>query len=740
MRLWCGISNDSSMNGKENNSVVARSLHHPYAVLVIAIILLPGAVLAGEGMWLLDALPKLPLAGMQERGLVLTPEQIDGLKEGVVLLSGGTASFVSPDGLLLTNHHVAYSAIQSLSSVSSDYLQEGFLASARDQELSTSYTLDMVVEMRDVTGQVQSEVREDMTREERLRAIRSGILSVEEAQPDTGGFTSKVVSMYEGNRHYLFRMRRISDIRLVYAPPSSIGNFGGEVDNWIWPRHTGDFALLRAYVGPSGRPARYSPDNIPYHPRVFFPLSTQGVHEGSFAMIMGFPGRTYRYQEASAVRLAIEQTIPITIDLYKTRIDVIRDATSSDRTKEIQYASKVRRLANTYKKYLAILDGFRRSDLLNLKYREEQAFQSYLDSSAAVPASSRTMLHDLTRVSDRLWKLTPKNLLLSSLTRGVELLGIANRFISYTNAFPQDSLGNPLEPSEQQRDGMRSFVRRVYKDFDPQIDKRLLLALLLKSFTLGTDQHLACAEEIARGDTGIQREERLREFVEGLYTETRLASLSGCDELLAKEKEDILDDPFIRFARTMSVEQSVVNADVYQVNSDLDDLRSPFVKTWIEWKHGSVSYPDANRTLRLTYGQVESLSPRDATLYSFCTTLAGVMEKETGTPPFVVPPKLKDLWRHKAFGGYADPVLCDVPVGFIANLDITGGNSGSPVLNGRGELIGCAFDTNWDGVTGDYLFEERFNRAISVDARYILFVLDKFSGGESIVQEMVIHE
>jgi hypothetical protein len=286
---------------------------------------------------------------------------------------------------------------------------------------------------------------------------------------------------------------------------------------------------------------------------------------------------------------------------------------------------------------------------------------------------------------------------------------------------------------------LRRFLESAFKDLDVGIDSDILTALLLKSFQLGLEQLPAVSLEAAQGDTGAQRNEKVRAFIGNLYHSTRLTSPSGCDELLAGTKEEILSDPFVQFAQRFAAERGQVETAVSQVNARLAEYRSRFVDAWLGWKINGPRYPDANRTLRFTYGQVKSLSPRDAVHYSSITTLTGVMEKEAKEPPFDIPARLKQLWQTKDFGGYADPSLRDVPVAFISNLDITGGNSGSPVINGKGELIGCAFDSNWEGVAGDYRYEEEYDRTISVDARYILFILDKFSGANNILRELVIH-
>jgi hypothetical protein len=721
-------------------------MRHYIRVVVFALVVLTlfvGGTRPDEGMWLLDSVHKLPLADMRKSGLELTPEQIystngPSLKDAVMQLGGGTASFVSPDGLIITNHHVAFGSIQRLSSLQNDYLKNGFVANSRSEELATSTSAEIIESMKDVTDEILSATTSLMSPEDRTRAIQARIKEVEDAIPGQPGHASRVVEMYSGVKYYLFTSMRLRDIRLVYAPPSAIGNFGGEVDNWMWPRHTGDFSLMRAYTGPDGRPAKYSKDNVPFKPKKFLPISTQGYGEGSFAMILGFPGRTFRYREASAVEFARDETLPVTIDLYKTRIDIISGASKDDRALAIKYASALRGVANTYKKYLGMMEGIRRSNVIAVKQAEEARFTAYLASNADLSNKYGSLLADLQRVSNDLRKLERKNLLLTNLTAGVNVLRIANRFATFVDTPVKDSLGNMIEPTAKQSAPVMEFVDSTLKDTDPRIDKQMCAALLLKSANMVPEDQLEVVKEIAGFHAAGEKEEAIKEFVDDLYSESDLVTPAGCKELLMKSPRKINNDAFVQFARRIAADQRPLQAKVQGINSTLSGLRERLVRAWMEWKKTEVTYPDANRTLRFTYGQVMPLSPRDAVQYSFETTLAGVIEKESTDDPFVVPPRLKELWKNRDFGKYVDKKSNDIPVAFLTDNDITGGNSGSPVINGKGELIGCAFDGNWDGIIGDYYYQHEYNRTISVDARYILFVLDKFSGAQHLLNEMVI--
>ena len=711
--------------------------------VLVALAFFAGAAWLDEGMWLLDSVNKLPLAEMQKHGLELSPDQIysasgPSLKDAIVLLGGGTASFISPEGLIITNHHVAFSGIQQLSSVQDDYLKNGFCAKTRSEELPTTYMAEIVRVTRDVTGDVMAATSEGMTVEERTRAIQARIKELEDAVKEDSGEVSKIVEMYSGMRYYLFTSVRLPDVRLVYAPPSAIGDFGGEVDNWQWPRHTGDFSLMRVYTGPKGTPARFSKDNVPFKPLKFLPISTKGYSEGSFAMIMGFPGRTYRYREASSVELARDETLPVTVDLYGARMDIINQASRKDRATEIKYASTMRRLSNTFKKFEGMLDGIRRSDVVSLKRAEEARFTAYLSANPELTRKYGSLLSDLQKASDELRTVERKNLVLASLTSGVNLIRIANRFATFVDTPSRDSLGNILEPTEREVAAVREFVRSTLKDNDRDVDKQTLIALLMKSAEMAPEHQPLVVKEIVDGRSGAERDQKIRGFVDDLYDESSLTTLEGCDALLGKSPRKINNDEAVEFARKLTADQRPIQSKIQNINTSLTRLRENFVQAWMEWKKNDMTYPDANRTLRLTYGKVLPVSPRDAVHLSYETTLTGVIEKESNEDPFIVPAKLKELWKAKDFGRYADTQLRDIPVAFITDNDITGGNSGSPVINGKGELIGCAFDGNWEGIIGDYYFQEENNRTISVDTRYVLFILDKFSGAQHLLNEMVI--
>ncbi len=710
----------------------------------ICFFLFGGGTILEEGMWLLDVTPKLPLSKYRRAGYELAAEKIysernPSIKDAIILLPGGTGSFVSNKGLILTNHHIAFAGIQELSSVHDDYLRTGFLANIQEEELATSYTAEIVAGMRDVTAKVLAGISESMAPDEREDKIKTNTETVRSAIANETGKTVRISEMYNGAKYYAFTYEVLKDIRLVYAPPEAIGVYGGEVDNWVWPRHTGDFAFMRAYVGRDGKPAAYAKENIPFTPRWSLPISTKGIAGGSFVMILGFPGRTFRYRDYGAVKVAHDETLPTIADLYKKRIDIIDAISASDRSVGIKYASKGRRLANTYKNYLGTLEGMRRSDLLLVKKNEGNELGAFIAVNPGMKARYGNLMTELGKAAEEIRQFNRKNVLFSNIRSAVEALGIALKIMDYSDLFHEDSVGEITRPSEEYKASVQRGLENTFKDFDQRVDREMLVAMIMASVQMPGDQRAQIFNDLIDETTNTAREEKVREYVQDLYDDTKVVSIDGCRELLdADHYADIDDDPFVQLARRFSAEQRPLTNQGRKYNQKIAELRRNYSEAYLAWKKGDLVYPDANRTLRLSYGTVQDLKPRDAVTYNYFTTLTGVMEKETGTPPFDVPSKLKELWKKKDFGRYADPKTGDMPVAFIADLDITGGNSGSPVLNGRGEVIGCSYDGNWESIVADYYFQDQYNRAINVDSRYMLFILDKFSGGKRLLNELVL--
>ena len=707
-------------------------------ILILSIIALSLSFISwksiDEGMWLLNS---LPIQAMKAKGLQLSAEEIfsstsPSLKDAVVLLGGGTGSFVSAEGLIMTNHHVAYGAVQSLSSVDHDYLKDGFLAKTHDEELpAENYTASINKDIADVTAEVLSAVNDTMTIDQRAKAIEEKSREVENKWKEKTKLDCRVTDMFNGLKYYLFTSERLLDIRLVYAPPSSIGNYGGEVDNWIWPRHTGDFSIFRAYIGPDGKPAKYSKQNVPYKPAKYLPISGQGVQDSSFVMVMGYPGRTFRYRDSYSIALAQQETYPLTIDLYKTRMDILDKAGKRDKAVEIKVANKIRGIANTYKNYEGMHEGIQKYKILEWKQGIEADFTKWLGANPELQKKYGDVLPNIWKQYAELQTFNKKQIVMQNITFGGDLLRISTRFASFAQSKAKQ------EPSEGEISNLKTFVRNVHKDVDIQTDKEIMTALFLKAADLPASQKIAAVEEIVDGKTGAKREETIRDFFNDLYSDSRVTSVDRCDELAKKDADKIEDDPFVRLARDLDKENKQIAEKVAKFTTNVNALRGQLMEAWGKWK-GELTYPDANRTLRLTYGTVKGFSPRDAVSYLWVTRLGGVIEKETGEDPFIVPPKLKQLYENKDFGNYADPKLGDVPVCFVADCDITGGNSGSPVINGRGEFVGAAFDGNWEAITGDYRFDPPRNRMITVESRYILFILDKFAGATNILRELDI--
>jgi hypothetical protein len=721
------------------------TIMHPRLLCLVATVLFLSSrlLLAEEGMWLLDNPQKLPLEQMRARGFALDPADLcrpggTGLMSAVVQLGGGTGSFISAGGLLLTNHHVAFGSIQSISTVEHDYLKNGFLAATHEEEIPVSTTAEMILSMTDVTDSVLAAVTPGMTESARSAALQQKMRALEAAAKGTGNLTCRVSELYQGGRYLLFTSLVFRDIRLVYAPPSSIGNFGGEVDNWMWPRHTGDFSIVRAYVAPDGTPAPFARENVPYHPQRFLPIAARGVADSAFTMVIGFPGRTYRYREAAGIELARDGELPSSILFYKARIDAIESAIHNSREAQIKYAAKLRRLSNPYKKYLGVLEGMRQADVVAAKRREEQALAAWITATPERAAAYGSVLPDMQRATDSLKQVLWKNAFFANLNSGVEVFAAARRFLTYVEGFPKDDAGSVLPPTEEQRQTMRKYLADLFKDLDLNVDRQVMAAVLRAGATLPREQGIQALRNRTGDGTGAEREARIQDLVRDLYDETRLATEEGCLRLMDEDADDILDDPMIRLARACSEEQVPVTGRVSAHNAAIAPLRRLYVEAWRAWQNNDAVYPDANRTIRLTFGRKQGLLPRDAVELASETTLRGVVEKATREGPFIVPEGLRTLWERRDFGTYADQAVGDVPVAFIADLDITGGNSGSPVLNGRGELVGCAFDGNWESVVGDYVYQERYNRSINVDVRYILFLLDKFAGARKVLNELVI--
>jgi hypothetical protein len=713
------------------------------SLVLVALFIFPAWSVLDEGMWMLDKINKLPLDQMKKHGLELTPEQIynpngPSLKDAIILLGGGTASFVSPTGLILTNHHVAYGAIVNLSSTNEDRLKNGFLAKNHEEELQAEgMSAQVLVSMKEITAEVLGGIKDDMLPQDRQKAINAKLREIEKREKGDTDFTCNASDILYGMKYYLYTFQTLKDIRLVYCPPNAIGNFGGEIDNWMWPRQTGDFSIMRAYVAPDGKSAKYAKENVPYKPKHFLPISSKGFEEGSFMMIMGYPGRTFRYRTSYDIELAYNETLPLTVDLFKTRIDITNNFTKNDRAKELKYANKIRGVENSYKNYLGVLAGMKKSNLLQLKRNEEEEFLRFTMSNPELNMKYGTILVEMKRLIDELSQYNKKRMIITNLQMSCEMLRVAQRFMNFASNPSKDSTGKPIARTESDYAPIQTLLANTYKNLEVDIDREVLTQILMKAADLPANQRIEAVDKIFGSKTGEKREKAIREFVNDLYSDSQLMKPEKAEKLLKEDDSDILDDEFVAFAKELDKEDAVIKGKYAKYDAEMSLMRTKLMEGLIAWK-GDDLYPDANRSIRFTYGTVKPYKPRDAVSYDYVTSLSGVIEKQSAEEPFNVPEKLKVLWEKKDFGNYVDKHLNDVPVAFLANLDITGGNSGSAIINGKGELAGCAFDGNFEAVVGDYYFQEPLNRTISVDARYVLFILDKFSNAKNILNEMVI--
>lgn len=710
-------------------------------LILLLTVLICGSAVADEGMWLPSLIHKLNIADMQKNGLELSAEDIysinsSSLKDAVVALDHGscTAELISKDGLLLTNHHCGFGEIQSHSSVEHDYLRDGFWAMSKEEELpNPRKTVSFLVSVEEVTDKVLADVTEDMDETDREKAVDKIASTLEkEAKGDTH-YETYVRSFFNSNKYYLFVVETFKDIRLVGAPPQALGKFGGDTDNWMWPRHTNDFSMFRVYCGPDGKPATYSEDNIPYQPKYFLPISLKGVEKGDFAMIMGYPGSTNRYKTSFGVKNTMEVTNTVRVEVREKLLEVWGDYMSTSQKARIQYASKFARSSNYYKYSIGQNNGLTNLKVIDKKKAIENNFTKWVNSNDAhkekYGEALRFIEESYTDVEDD----KAKSYMAEALLRGPEIFMFAYRAKPLVNLL-KDPKGNK-DKIERITEGIKNNIDEFYKDYDAATDQKVI-GTLLKIYA---DKNAEVFYPDFYGDVNKRYKGDFVKYADKMFQKSVFDNKEELMEFLDNPTSKALQkDMALQAATDIFRKYGEISEMVSEGQKDLATGKRLFVAGLMEMDKDKTFYPDANSTMRLTYGSVLDYKPRDGVTYNYFTTTQGYIEKEIpGDSEFDVPARMKELLTAKDYGQYADKDG-SLHTCFITNNDITGGNSGSPVINGKGELIGIAFDGNWEAMSGDIAFEPDLQRCINVDIRFVLWVIDTYAGASHLIDEMKI--
>ena len=698
-------------------------------ILVIALMAAMTAR-ADEGMWL-PSLISQRIADMQEKGFRLDADDIysinqASLKDAVVLFGRGcTGELISPEGLLLTNHHCGYGQIQQHSSVEHDYLKDGFWAMNRSEELpNKGLTVSFLERMDDVTAQVLSGYTPDMTEDQRVELVKKNSQAlIDEAAKEGKGLRATVEALYYGNQYFLFLYREYADVRLVGAPPSSIGKFGGDTDNWMWPRHIGDFSMFRIYADKDNNPAPYSKDNVPYRPKKYFHISTKGVQEGDFTFIYGFPGRTQEYIHSEGVRYIEEIGDPHKIHLRTLRLDIMNKHQSESQKVRIQYSSKNAGVSNAWKKWQGEVKGIKKMKTVQTKQEFEKAFDKW--------AQGGEFDGVISKIASIYAELEPYQFATDYYTETVRTIEVANFAMSTARLFKQDGF-DKAKAAE--------LAETFYKDWYLPIDKESFIAVM-KEYEKNVPadfKPIYYKEKFASYGS-------IEAWAEDIFTNSIFIDQTKVGALTSEDKETVMADPAVEFFNEfLKWYAADIQPVTTRLNQDLqlayrDYMRGQMVYCRTQ-RVPKAFYPDANLTLRVAYGHIKGYSPSDGTYYLPSSTIKGIMEKDNPEIfDYNIPQRLRDIYAAKDYGRWAD-ASGEVPVCFIATNHTTGGNSGSPVINADGELIGLNFDRVWEGTMSDIVFDPDICRNIALDIRYVLFTIEKIGGAGYLLDEMTFNE
>ncbi len=717
------------------------------AVFIVFTLILNTTVKADgddEGMWLPLLVQKLNIKKMQSMGLKLTAEDIysvnhGSLKDAVIALDHGSCSgeLVSNEGLFLTNHHCGYGEIQAHSTVEHDYLTDGFWAMSKAEELpNPGKTVSFLINVTDVTDKVNAVITPKMTEKERDAVIAqlAEKLEKEAVKNSKEWYEAKMQSFFEGNSYYLFVYETFKDVRLVGAPPSSIGKYGADTDNWMWPRHTGDFSMFRIYCAPDGKPAEYSEDNIPFTPKKFFPVSIKGTKMNDFAMVMGYPGGTTRYMTSYGVKNEMNVTNKIRIKLRGIKQEIMKKEMDASDKVRIQYASKYSRSANYYKYSIGQNNGLEALNVIGKKQKEEEDLESWINKKSKRKDKYGNALSEIkTSLKDLKDANIAQNYWFEAFWLGPEVIKFS--FRGYSGL--KRAAGNEEAIKELKEKG-----KEFFKDYYLPIDKKMFIAMCTTyKEDIPADYYPSFFKEVEDNYDGD-----FTKYADKLYSTSIFVNEDRYNTFLESPKmEDLDNDMGVAVAVSVITLYRQIMASTEDKHMEYGKGKREFLAAKLEKEKNIAHYPDANSTMRLTYGTVGDYSPKDAVIYKHYTTLKGYMEKERKGAPktdeFYVPQRLKDLYATKDYGQYGmknSKGEKEMRVCFTTNNDITGGNSGSPVINANGELIGIAFDGNWEAMSGDIAFEPELQKCINVDIRFVLFIIDKYAGDKRLIKEMKI--